>query len=162
MRSMREGLARLSRDVHALSYRLHPSILQDLGLREAVKSECEHFSQTSSFRINLSVDEIPDQVPHDVGLCLFRIIQESLRNIARHAAATRADIRLRRLDGGLQLTVRDNGVGFDPTQGRAKASLGLASMRQRVTLLGGKLNIESKSLQGTTISAWVPDRGPLH
>jgi signal transduction histidine kinase len=98
-------LARLSGDVHALSYRLHPSIFEDLGLREALMSECEHFSETASFRIDLTADEIPDQVPHDVGLCLFPIIQESLRNIARHAAASRADIRLRRLDGGLQLTV---------------------------------------------------------
>jgi signal transduction histidine kinase len=152
----------LSDDVHALSYRLHPSILADLGLREALKSECEHFSQTSSFRIDLSADEIPDQVPHDVGLCLFRIVQESLRNVARHAEASRVGIRLRGLDGGVQLTVKDNGVGFDPAQDRAKASLGLASMRQRVELLEGKLNVESKRFQGTTISAWVPDRETVH
>jgi signal transduction histidine kinase len=156
MHSMREGLARLSEDVHALSYRLHPSILTDLGLREALRSECEHFSQTSPVRVDFLADEIPEHVPEDVGLCLFRIVQESLRNIARHASATRAEIRMRPLDGGLQLTVKDNGVGFDQKQDRARASLGLASMRQRVALVGGKLNIDSKPLQGTTISAWVP------
>ena len=101
---------------------------------------------------------MPEQVPPDVALCLFRIAQESLRNIARHASASRAGIRLLRLNDGLQLTVRDNGLGFDPNHHRARASLGLASMRQRVALLGGKLNIESEPLGGTTISAWVPIR----
>jgi signal transduction histidine kinase len=156
MRSMREGLARLSSDVHALSYRLHPSILEDLGLREALKSECEHFGERSSLRVELKADEVPEHVPSDVGLCLLRVAQESLRNAARHASASLVEIHLRRLDGGLQLTVKDNGAGFDPEQHRARASLGLASMRQRVALLGGKLKIDSKPFGGTTISAWVP------
>ncbi len=159
MRTMREGLVRLSEDVHSLSYRLHPSILADLGLREALKSECERFSQTSSLRLDLNADEIPAQVPQDVGLCLFRIAQESLRNIARHASASRVGMRLRHLDGGLQLTVRDNGVGFDPAQHRIRASLGLSSMQQRVALLGGKLKIDSKPVEGTVVSAWVPLTG---
>jgi signal transduction histidine kinase len=161
MRAIREGLVRLSQDVHALSYRLHPSILEDLGLHAALKSECEHFSETCPSPVEFSEDDVPERVPHDVALCLFRIAQESLRNIARHASASRVEVCLRRLDGGLQLTVRDNGVGFDPPQDRAKASLGLASMRQRATLLGGKLKIESKLLQGTTISAWVPIGEPF-
>jgi signal transduction histidine kinase len=156
MRSMREGLARLSSDVHALSYRLHPSILRDLGLRAALKSECEHIGDTTPLRVDLDMDEIPEQVPPDVSLCLFRITQESLRNIARHASASRVGIRVRVLNGGLQLIVKDNGQGFDPAEPRAKASLGLASMRQRVALLGGKLKVDSKPFQGTTISAWVP------
>ena len=156
MRTMREGLVQLSEDVHALSYRLHPSILEDLGLREALKSECERFSQTSSLRLELNADEITEQVPRDVALCLFRIAQESLRNIARHASASGVGIHLRPLDGRLLLTVRDDGVGFDPEQHRTRASLGLASMRQRVALLGGKLKIDSKLGQGTIVSAWVP------
>jgi signal transduction histidine kinase len=149
----------LSEDVHALSYRLHPSILADLGLREALKSECEHFSQTFSLRVDLSADEIPQQIPQDAGLCLFRIAQESLRNIARHASAGQARVRVRHMGGGLQLTVTDNGVGFDPEGNRSGASLGLASMHQRVALLGGELKIDSKLAEGTTISAWVPITG---
>jgi signal transduction histidine kinase len=158
MQTVREGLVRLSSDVHALSYRLHPSILQDLGLREALKSECEHLSQAGSFPVELVADDIPEQLPIDAGLCLFRIVQESLRNAARHASATRVKIRLRRLDGGLELTVRDNGIGFDPARSRQKASLGHASMRQRAALLGGRLKIDSKPLEGTVVSAWVPFR----
>lgn len=156
MRTMREGLTRLSEDVHALSYRLHPSILTDLGLREALKAECERVSQASSFQLELNAHEITEEVPRDVALCLFRIAQESLRNIERHASASRVVVRLQHLDGGLQLTVRDEGLGFDPVQSSARASLGLASMSQRAALVGGKLKIDSKPGQGTIVSAWVP------
>jgi signal transduction histidine kinase len=130
----------------------------DLGLREALKAECEQFAQTSSLRVNLNVEELPEHVAGDVGLCLFRVAQESLRNIARHASASRAEIRVSPSREGLYLTVKDNGSGFEPSQSRTKPSLGHASMRQRVALLGGKLNIESRRLEGTTITAWVPVR----
>jgi signal transduction histidine kinase len=156
MRTMREGLVRLSEDVHALSYRLHPSILEDLGLIEALKSECERFSRTCSIRLEANAQDIPEKLPHDVALCLFRIAQEGLRNMARHAGASRAEVRLRRLNGGLQLAVMDDGAGFDPARHQNRVSLGHASMRQRVVLLGGKLDIVSAPGHGTTIRAWVP------
>ena len=158
MRAMREGLVHLSEDVHALSYRLHPSILEDLGLAEALKSECERFSQTSTTRLETSVQDLPETLPHDVALCLFRIAQEGLRNIARHAGASQAELRLRRLNGGLQLAIRDNGAGFDPAQHRTRPSLGHASMRQRILLLDGKIDIKSSPGRGTTILAWIPVR----
>jgi signal transduction histidine kinase len=156
MRTMREGLAQLSEDVHGLSYRLHPSILADLGLTEALKSECENFSQTCSTRLETNVRDVPEALPHDVALCLFRIAQEGLRNIARHAGASRAEVRLQRLDGGLQLTVKDDGAGFDHAEHRARPSLGHAGMQQRIRLLDGKVDIKSSPGQGTTIVAWVP------
>ncbi len=157
MRSMREGLVRLSEDVHALSYRLHPSILEDLGLIEALKGECERFSHCP-VRLEANVRDIPDALPQDVALCLFRIAQEGLRNIGRHAGARQAAVSLRRLDGGLELTVKDDGAGFDLGERRAGMSLGLAGMRQRVALLGGRIDIESSSGHGTTILTWVPLR----
>jgi signal transduction histidine kinase len=156
MRTIREGLIRLSADVHALSYRLHPSILEDLGLTEALKSECERFSQTGSIRLGTDLDEVPERLPRDVALCLFRIAQEALRNVARHAGASRAEVSLRRLDGGLQLAVKDNGAGFDSAAHRIKTSLGHASMRQRAFFLGGKVGIDSRPGHGTVVTAWVP------
>jgi signal transduction histidine kinase len=159
MRSMREGLVRLSEDVHALSYRLHPSILEDLGLVEALKSECERFSRTCPVRLETNAQDVPATVPRDVALCLFRIAQEGLRNIARHAGATRVEVGLRRMDDGLQLTVKDNGAGFDPAQHRAGVSLGHAGMRQRVFFLGGTIEIDSSPGRGTMIFAWVPLKG---
>jgi signal transduction histidine kinase len=158
IQTMQEGLVRLSEDVHALSYRLHPSILEELGLIDALKSECERFSRMSSIRLKVNAEEITGRLPRDVALCLFRITQEALRNIARHAGASQAEVSLRRLDGGLQLAVRDNGTGFDPAQHRAGTSLGHASMRQRAFLLGGRVGIDSRPGHGTVILAWVPLR----
>jgi signal transduction histidine kinase len=155
MRTLRKGLVRLSEDVHALSYRLHPSILEDLGLSEALKAECERFAQTSSARVDLDALDVPASVPGDVALCLFRIAQEALRNVARYAGAKRVEVSLRRANGGLQLAVKDDGSGFDPAH-RAGTSLGHASMRQRTLLLGGKIDIDSRPGRGTTIVAWVP------
>jgi signal transduction histidine kinase/streptogramin lyase len=156
MREVREGLVRLSEDVHALSYRLHPSLLEDLGLAEAIKAECERFSRQESIHAEVKLRDLPPVIPRDAALGLFRIAQEALRNVARHAQANTVDVTLRATDGGLQLAVRDNGVGFDPSRKREHLSLGLASMRERAGLLDGELDIESAAGHGTTIVAWVP------
>src|SRR6516165_143330 len=118
MRAMRESLIRLSEDVHALAYRLHPSILEDLGLIEALKTECERFGRVASIPVDLKAQEVPDPLPHAVALCLFRIAQESLRNVERHARARQARVSLRCLNGGVQLVIEDDGAGFDPAQQR--------------------------------------------
>lgn len=157
MGSVHDGLVRLSEDVHALSYRLHPSILTDLGLAEALKSECESFS-LSPVHLELDAADIPEDMPQDIALCLYRIAQESLRNVARHSGASRTELRLRRRGGGLVLTIRDNGAGFDIRQRREGMSLGLASMRQRVASLGGRLDIDSSPGHGTKVEAWIPLR----
>jgi PAS domain S-box-containing protein len=159
IRDLREGLVRLSEDIHALSYRLHPSILGDLGLAAALKAECERFSQQSAITAGVKLGELPALIPPDAALTLFRIAQEALRNVARHADSKVAAVLLRPLDSGLQLAVTDKGIGFDPARQRERPSLGLASMRERVRLLGGELEIESAPGQGTTILAWVPLRG---
>jgi PAS domain S-box-containing protein len=156
MREVRDGLVHLSEDVHSLSYKLHPALLEDLGLSDALKAECDRFSRQESIPVRARLEEIPAQIPKDAGLCLFRVTQEALRNVARHARSKSAEVLLRPLDGGLQLAVTDTGVGFDPIQQRHRPSLGLASMRERVRLLGGELHIESTPGQGTAILAWVP------
>lgn len=156
MRSVREGLVRLSEDIHALSYRLHPSVLEDLGLAEALKAECERFSRQESVAAAVTLRELPTVIPLETALCLFRVTQEALRNAARHAQASRVDVSVRGVDGGLQLAVIDDGIGFDPAQQRARPSLGLASMRERVLLVRGELDIESAPGRGTTILVSVP------
>ena len=96
-----------------------------------------------------------DDVRPETALCLFRVAQESLRNVARHAGASAVEVSLRKVDGGIEMAVRDNGAGFDSAQDRARHSLGLASMKERVHLLGGELDIDSAPGQGTTVVAWV-------
>ena len=156
MREMRDGLVRLSEDVHSLSYKLHPALLEDLGLPDALKAECERFARQESIPVEVKLEGIPLGIPRDTGLCLFRVTQEALRNVARHAHARSAAVSLRQLQDGLQLAVTDTGTGFDPVQHRHRPSLGLASMRERVRLLDGELDIESAPGRGTSIVVWVP------
>ncbi len=154
--SVHKELVRLSEDMHALSYRLHPSILDDLGLAEALKAECAEISRHQPVRVDIDVQRVPDALPPDIALCMFRVAQEALRNVARHAKASVATVILAPAGGGLSLAVSDNGVGFDIEVTRSRPSLGCASMGERVRLLGGRLGIKSAPGEGTTISAWVP------
>ena len=156
MRLLREGLVRLSEDVHALSYRLHPSVLDDLGLVEALKAECERVMRHGELRVDVEASAAPGILPAEVSLCLFRVAQEALSNAARHAHASAVTVVLSSRSRGLRLAVSDNGSGFDPDGPRGRASLGLASMRERVRLLHGELDIKSTPGRGTTVVAWVP------
>jgi PAS domain S-box-containing protein len=156
VRPLREGLVRLSEDVHSLSYRLHPSVLDDLGLVEALKTECDRVARHGELRVDVEASAVPAAVPAEASLCLFRVAQEALSNAARHAHASAVTVLLSSRSTGLQLTVSDNGSGFDPERSRDHASLGLASMRERVRLLQGEFDIESAPGRGTTVVAWVP------
>ncbi len=149
-------LALLSRDVHALSYRLHPSVIDDLVLEEALRVECERAARRAGVAVAFHGDAAGGEVRGDAALCLFRVAQEALRNAVRHAQAQRIELRLRREHGGTELSVQDDGSGFDAQGERERASLGLASMRERVALLGGRLHIRSRRGQGTTVTAWLP------
>lgn len=154
--SISSELARLSRDVHALSYRLHPSVVDDLGLEEALRVECERASRRGPVPVAFDCAPGTPLVRGDVALGLFRVAQEALRNALRHAQAGRVTVGLRAGGGGAELSVADDGQGFDAQAGRERASLGLASMRERVVLLGGRLEIHSRRGQGTRVTAWVP------
>ena len=159
MRTVREGLVRLSEDIHSLAYQLHPSILEELGLAEALRAECERRGHRGGLDLSVDVGPLPGVVSKEVALCLFRVAQEALNNLTRHAGATAATVRLRALDDGLLLAVADDGVGFDPDTPGTGGHLGLASMRERVRLVDGTLDIESAPGQGTTVVAWAPSEG---
>jgi PAS domain S-box-containing protein len=156
IRLLREDLVHLSEDVHALSYRLHPSVLDDLGLVEALKAECDRVGRHGDLRVDLEASALPMALPKDASLCLFRVAQEALSNAARHGHASTINISLSPRGQGFQISVSDNGNGFDTERPRDRASLGLASMRERVRLLDGKLEIESIPGHGTRVVAWVP------
>jgi PAS domain S-box-containing protein len=159
MQSLREGLVRLSEDVHSLAYQLHPSVLDELGLAEALRTECERRGRQNRLDLSVELDAQPARVGKDASLCLFRIAQEALSNVIRHAGAHAASVALREVDGGLLLAIRDDGVGFDPKSPDNGGSLGLVSMRERVRLANGTLDIESAPGRGTTVLAWVPAEG---
>jgi len=155
-RSIRDGLIKLSEDVHALSYRLHPSVIEDLGLVEALKAECDRVTLSGAVTVQFNASEIPRKLPQDTALCLFRVAQEALRNVVRHAGASSVEVSVSPMDGGLQLAVSDNGTGFDPGRHAERPSLGLASIRERVSLLKGQVDIDSAQGHGTTVLAWIP------
>jgi len=159
MQEVRAGLVRLSGDIHSLAYQLHPSVLEELGLVEALRTECERRGRQGRLDLSADLEPLPAVIGKDAALCLFRVAQEALNNVARHAGVRAATVTLRRMDGGLLLAVSDGGAGFDPQSPGKGMSLGLASMRERVQLVHGTLDIESAPDRGTTILAWVPTEG---
>jgi PAS domain S-box-containing protein len=158
LRAVREGLMGVSDDIHSLAYQLHPSVLEDLGLVEALQAECERRGRQSGIDISLDLRPVPASIGGDEALCVLRIAQEALGNVVRHADARSAMVTLRQMGDGLLLAVSDSGVGFDPDTPR-RGSLGLASMRERIRLVNGTLDIESTPGHGATVVAWVPAGG---
>lgn len=156
LHALREGLVRVSEDVHSLAYQLHPSLLEELGLAEALRAECEHRGRQHEFEVVVDIRPFPSAVDTGVALCLFRVAQEALGNAGRHAAASTVTVSLMPADGGLLLAVADDGVGFEPEEQAAGRHLGLVSMRERTSLVGGTLDVESAPGRGTTVVAWTP------
>ena len=161
LRQVGEGLARLSEDVHGLAYRLHPAVLEELGLSEALRASCERLGRRGEPTIRLDLDEVPADLSKDAALCLFRVAQEALGNVIRHAGARAASVSLQVRDDGLRLAIRDDGVGFDPSSPGPRKTLGLASMRERVRLLRGTLDVDAAPGRGTSITVWLPAEGAL-
>jgi PAS domain S-box-containing protein len=152
---MKEQMVRLSSDVHDLSRQLHPSIIDDLGLRQAIQSECNNFTKREGIAVKYEPENIPDKIPRDISLCLFRIVQEGLRNIAKHAKVNEARVKLVGRDISIALTIEDSGIGFDPAQVPKKAGLGLVSMEERTRLIEGEFLVQSEPGRGTVIRVTV-------
>jgi signal transduction histidine kinase len=156
LRTMQEQLMSLSEDVHALSRQLHPSILDDLGLVEALRSECASFSRREGIEVVYRPEAIPASLPKNVALCVYRIAQEALRNLAKHAAVNEAWVSLVVTGLELVLRVKDKGVGFDQAGLHSQPGLGLSSMEERVRLIQATLTVTSALGQGTTVEVRVP------
>jgi len=146
----------LGADLHTLSHRLHSSTLDRLGLVPGVTALCTEFAAQQGIEVDLLTKDVPHSVNHDVALCLFRIIQEGLRNLKKHSGALRGQVRLRRIGDRLLVSVCDEGTGFDLRDLQRKEGLGIRSMEERADLLGGEFEIHSQPGKGTTIGAWVP------
>jgi PAS domain S-box-containing protein len=138
-----------------LSHQLHPSRLQTLGLTESVRLLCREISQQRHVKVEFSSARLPHSVDPGVSLCLYRIAQEALHNVAKHSQAQDASVYLARDGNFVDLQISDSGVGFDPNVTTA-AGLGLVSMRERVGVLKGHLVIYASPGQGTRIGVRVP------
>jgi|SRR5215472_6406004 len=158
LRELWDGVSELGADLHSLSHRLHSSTLERLGLVAGIKTFCEEFSDLQEITVEFTHENVPSGMPSSSALCLFRIVQEGLRNVKRHSGADRADVRLERSGDDLQLTISDHGRGFDPHVTFTDRGIGIRSMEERLRLLGGKIEIRSRPMQGTTVIASLPFR----
>ena len=156
LRDLGQKISDLSDEVHRLSRRLHPAILDDLGLEAAIREECLDFSRRSGIPVQFQAQDVPRAVPSDIALCLFRVTQEALRNIGKHAGARDVHFVLARHESDLALIIEDAGTGFDPEEARGRGGLGLISMEERSRLVNGEFSIRSQPGKGTEIEVHVP------
>ncbi len=150
----------LSSDIHRISHNLHPSKLDHLGLVSALRSLCREGSEHRDLQIDFTSHDIPDDVPRDVSVSLFRVAQEAIRNVMRHSGSSRARVELACSANELNLRVTDSGSGFDARNARSRRGLGLISMQERLRLVGGELLVRSKPSRGTQVEARVPLKAP--
>ena len=142
--------------IRHLSHELHPGILQYAGLATALRSHCREFEREHGLAVTLRADDDLGTVPSDVALCLYRVTQEALGNVARHAKASEVRVALERDGADLVLTIADDGHGFDLAEARGRGGLGLISLDERVRLARGRLTIDSQPQRGTEIHVVVP------
>ncbi len=157
IRRVSEYLTAVSDDVRQMAYRYHPSILDDLGLVKAVRRLVDDFSARTGIKCTYVHKDPLAALPADVAICIYRVVQEGLSNAARHAGASQVEVEVICEDDAVTLSIRDNGVGFDAERsGKAGGHLGLLSMKERVRLVKGALDVESMPSRGTHIRVDVP------
>jgi PAS domain S-box-containing protein len=151
---LQHSIHNLAGDVRRLSHRLHPAVLEHGGLMAALKSFTEEFSQSEGLEVALTVPDTRDAIPQEVGVCVYRVTQEWLRNVAKYARA-RAAVAVAIEDGHLRLVITDEGPGFDVERARGKG-LGLVSIEERVRFCQGTVRISSAPGRGSTLEAVIP------
>jgi PAS domain S-box-containing protein len=153
---IQENLSTLGSDVQALSHHLHSSKLEYLGMVAAAASFCKELSDENGADVEFHSENVPKQLPQEIALCLFRVLQESLQNALKHSGSKHFEVSLMGAPNKIELTVRDSGVGFDPEGAIREHGLGLVSMKERLKLVHGKLAVDSRLGRGTAIRATVP------
>jgi signal transduction histidine kinase len=156
LRFMRKQMEGLGQMLHRIAWELRPASIDELGLTHALENYIEEWSSKNAITADFHcVDAKLDERPDEIRTTIYRIVQESLTNIAKHAVdATHVGIAISKSDDTLHLTIDDNGRGFDPTA--LSSRLGLAGMHERMSLVGGKLEVESSPGAGATIFARIP------
>ncbi len=153
---MRRLLETTVESVHKISTELRPVLLDDLGLTAAIEWQIEAFRRRSGVRCEASLTDDDHAMEKDLSTSLFRIFQEALTNIARHADATEVRVTLSRKDNEIYLEVADNGRGVSHEQVHNSKSLGIIGMRERARLLGGRVTIKNRYGRGTTVTVKIP------
>jgi len=156
-----EKLLAITEDLRLLSHEFHPGLLEHAGLRVALEAHCRELSSLYGLEVRLEAGPFADKIPRGLALPLYRIAQESLRNVVKHAHASQALVSLREIEdaaGGrrLHLSVVDDGIGFEPGSPEQGTGLGIMSIAERARLIGGELQIHSVPQAGTRLQLTVP------
>ncbi|HEX5227481.1 MAG TPA: sensor histidine kinase [Bryobacteraceae bacterium] len=160
LHSVHEQIVELASALRKIAYQLHPGALEQLGLGPAVESFVREFSNREGIETRFQSANLPGTIDSNIALCLYRIVQESLRNVARHSGAKTAEVLLSRGDNVIQLRVKDSGSGFDYESTKPKHGLGLRSMEERARACGGSFHLTSRPGSGTEILVEVPELRP--
>jgi signal transduction histidine kinase len=143
-------------DVKALAHEAYSPRLEYLGISGVMSSYCKEFGERKRVGIDFRSDGLPSAIPPEISLCLFRVLQEALRNAVQHSGVRQVDARCWGTSDEIHLTIRDAGVGFDLERARKARGLGINRMEERLRLVKGGLSIDSQPKRGTTIHARVP------
>jgi PAS domain S-box-containing protein len=156
LQAARERALRIAEEARDIARQLHPAILEDLGLAKALQSLCDDFSQQYGIPVAFGIHGgPPSPFPIEAASCVYRVAQEALNNVASHARAKHVSVRLSgRRD--LHLTIRDDGIGFDPIAVRGAGGLGLVSMEERARLAGGTLRVKARAGRGASVHLAIP------
>ena len=155
--SMQQGVLALADDIRQLSHDLHPALLQHANLDTALHRLCAQFQKGQAIDVTYRADGDIARIEADMALCLYRIAQEALRNVAKHADAHHVGVTLTQTVDGVQLSIVDDGRGFDPAGVRGPGrGLGLVSIDERVRLLGGRVRFETQLQPGTCVHVEIP------
>jgi PAS domain S-box-containing protein len=156
LEEIRKQVQDISAEVYSLSHELHPAKLRHMDMVHAMRGFCLELSEQQKVDINFGHKDIPENVPPEVSICLFRVLQEALRNAVKHSNVRLFDVEVRGTSDALHLTVRDTGLGFAPDDAAKGRGLGLTSMQERLNLVNGALSIQSQENCGTSVHARVP------
>ena len=156
LEKIRKHCTEIATDVQSLSHQLHSATLDILGVVTAIRSFCNEFAKQHQVTIEFTERNVPQRLPKDISLCLFRVAQEALHNAVKYSGTNQFFVALSATEKEIQLIVRDEGAGFDVEAARKNAGLGLVSMQERVNLVHGRFSLESRPGRGTKIAATVP------
>jgi signal transduction histidine kinase len=165
LREARNATEGILEEIRLLSHAVHPGVLEDLGLEAALRKLARDSSHGNGIVIDVNTERAVRRLPHNVDAVLYRVSQEAVRNATRHALPKHVRMNLYIDDSSAVLEIHDDGIGFDPTEASRRSGMGLLSMRERLALVDGWLDIKSAPGNGTTVSATVPlgtERNGLH
>jgi PAS domain S-box-containing protein len=158
LHSLTEVAMEIASGIHNLSHRLRPSLLDLLGPVASIERLCRELSDRHNLQIQFVHHGIPERISQDVNLCLYRITQDALRNVAKHSGAAGAEVELLGHDDRIELCISDSGVGFNPESAKRTSGLGLITMQERLRLVEGQLTVQSDPSHGTRIRVRIPLR----